>query len=160
TVYFELTFAWAAEEAETATLALQVGPALHEAATLISQMGQFDLEPAFLRRRAPTKDFEDQPGAVEHLGVPRLLQVTLLHGRQRAVADDDAGLKRLHEAGDLIDLAGPDVSCRANFVERNDASFDHIEVDGSRQPDRLLQPRLRRTLVERPRCVAASLHAP
>ena len=68
-------------------------------------MRQFDLQRAFLGLGATAEDFEDQPGAVEHLGVPGLLEIALLDRRQRAVHHDDADLERSHQAGSLLDLA-------------------------------------------------------
>ena len=51
-VDFQLGFAGAAQEAEAAALPLQVGPGPHQAAALIRQMGQLDLQAAFARARA------------------------------------------------------------------------------------------------------------
>jgi len=48
-------------------------------------MRKFDLQRAFLGLGAAAEDFEDQPGAIENLGVPGLLEIALLDRRQRAI---------------------------------------------------------------------------
>ena len=59
-VRLDLRFARTAEEAEAATLPLKVGPGANQAACLIIQMGQFDLQPALSSRRPLPEDFQDQ----------------------------------------------------------------------------------------------------
>ena len=99
-VGFELRLAGAAEKAEAAALALKMGPRAHQPAFLVGQMRMLDLQRAFARARAASEDFENEPGAVEHLGVPGLFQVALLHRRERAVHHHDAGFERLDEPGE------------------------------------------------------------
>ena len=96
-VGLDLRLAGAAEEAEAAALALEMGPGPHQPALLVVEMGELDLQPPFPRPRALAEDLEDQPGAVEHLGVPRRLEVALLHRRQRMIDDDQPGLLGAHQ---------------------------------------------------------------
>src|SRR5690606_32308507 len=105
-VELDLRLARTAEESAPAALAFEMGPRPHQAALLVGEVRQLYLQPAFPRLRAPPEDLEDQPGAVEHLGVPCLFEVALLHGADGVVDDDETCLRRLDARAKLIHLAG------------------------------------------------------
>ncbi len=83
-VGFQLGFAGAAQADRTTALALQVGPAAHQARGHVLELRQLDLQLAFGAARALRKDVQDQAGAVDHAALQRTLQVALL---DRAQAD-------------------------------------------------------------------------
>ena len=120
-VGLDLGLARAAEKAEAAALALQMGPGPHQPAALVVEMGELDLQGAFAGAGAPAEDFQDQPGAIEHLGVPGLLQIALLHRRQRAIHHHETGLVGLHQARQLLDLALADIGGRPDRRDGDDA---------------------------------------
>ncbi len=88
-VDFELALAGAAQKAEAAALAFEMGPRPHQPRALVGERRQLDLQPAFMGARALAEDFEDQPGAVDDLGLPASLEIALLHRRQCAVDHDE-----------------------------------------------------------------------
>ena len=142
TVGFDLRFAGTAHEAEAAALALEVGPGADETALLVAEMGEIDLKPPFARAGATPENLENQAGAVDHLGVERLLQIALLHRRERGVDDEEADLLGLRQRGELLDLALAHQRRGARRIGRHDHRAADIEIDGPREADRLVEPRL------------------
>ena len=158
-VGLELGLAGAAEKAEAAALALEMGPGAHQPALLISQVRMFDLQRAFAGPRASAENFQDQPGAVDDLGVPGLLQIALLDRRKRAVHHHDAGLERSDQARDLLDLALAEERRGAQRAEHDDAGLRDVEIDGACEADRLVEL-FRRRSVRRHRVRARRAAAP
>ena len=104
-IRFDLRFARTAKEAETAALALQVGPAAHQTPRLIIKVREFNLQSTFGRAGAFAKDFQDQPGAVDYFDLELFLKIALLDGRQRAI-DDDKFAQQVLLSGQVNDLQG------------------------------------------------------
>src|SRR3546814_1169401 len=71
-VGFQLGFTRAAQADRAAALALQVGPAAHQARGHVAQLGQFDLQLALGAARALREDVEDQAGAIDHAPLQHL----------------------------------------------------------------------------------------
>ena len=97
-------------------------------------MRKFDLQRALLGAGAAAEDFEDETGAIEYLGVQRLLQIALLHGRQRVVDDDHFRLRSFDDLGEFLDLAGAEQGSRSRVVDRYDSGMNEVEVDGRARP--------------------------
>src|SRR3954451_9107316 len=105
-------------------------------------MRKLDLERAFPCFGAPAENFQNEPGAIEHLGIPGLLEVALLDGRQRAIHHDKLDRMSADEAQYLLDFALAEISCRPNPGDRRDQGFRDSQIDGARKADRFVKPRL------------------
>ena len=141
-IRLDLGFAGAADEAEAAALALQMGPGPHQARALIVEMREFDLQRAFLGLGAAAEDFQDQPGAIENLGAPGLLEVALLNRRQGAIHHHQFDLVPGDQADDFLDLALAEIGRRPDLADRRNQRIRDRQVDRPRKADGFLQPRL------------------
>src|SRR5580698_8715416 len=109
-------------------------------------MRVLDLQGAFPGTRPPSEDFKYEAGTIDDLGAPRLLQIALLHRRQRTVHYHDASVMSFDDAGNLFDLAFTEIRRRAQRVERHDAGLLDLEIDGARKPDRFVELGFRRAI--------------
>ena len=93
---------------------------------------------------ARTKNFEDEPGAVDDFGLPAPLQIALLHRRQRAVDDDKADLALRDFRAEGINAAAADQGARRGPVEADNLAADDIEIDRAGKADRLVETGIKR----------------
>src|SRR3984893_1659074 len=105
-------------------------------------MRELDLQRTFLGLGAPAENLENQSGAVEHLGVPGLLEIALLDRRQRAIHHDKLDLVPGDQPDDLLDLALAEIGPGTDLAARRDQRIRDREIDGARETGGLLQPRL------------------
>jgi hypothetical protein len=143
-VDLELALARPAEKAEPAALALQMGPRPHEPRALIRQRRQLDLQATLMGMGACPKYFEDEAGAVDHLGLPAPLEVALLHRAYRRVDDDEPHFVVGDESAQGLDIAAAEQRRRHRPGDPHDLGANHLELDRPREPDRLVEARLGR----------------
>ncbi len=149
-VGLDLGLTRAAKEAEAAALALKVGPGPYKTRALVGQPRQFDLQPALARAGPATEDLQDQAGPVDHLGLPRLLQIALLHRREGVVDHHYMGVACAAEGGDLVGLALAEQRSRRDRPEHRDHGVAHVQIERLGETDSLGEALLRRPQVPRP----------
>ncbi|MNT01939.1 hypothetical protein D3C72_1364260 [compost metagenome] len=105
TIGFQLGFTRAAQTDRTTTLALQMGPATHQTGRHMAQLGQLDLQLAFMAARTLGKDVQDQTGTVDHPALQETFQIAFLTRAQRVVDQDQICAGCFSGGLDLIQLA-------------------------------------------------------
>lgn len=109
-------------------------------------MRMLDLERTFAGAGPATENLQDQVGAIQNFCIPGFFQIALLHRRQCAIHDHDAGVEALDETGNLFDLTLAEESCRPQRIEHDDAGLLDVEIDGAGKADRLIELCSRRAL--------------
>jgi hypothetical protein len=105
-------------------------------------MGELDLEPALRGRRPLAEDFEDQPGAVDHLGLGRGLQILLLDRSDRGVDDQKLGRRLLDRRCDRLGLAASEQGRRPSAADLEMEPIGDVDPDRLGEAGGLVQPRL------------------
>ena len=98
-------------------------------------MRQLHLQAAFAGGGPFAEDFENERGAVQHLGVPGLLQIALLHRAKLGVDDDNFRLMQPCQIGDFLDLARTWQRGGNRPGQRRDQRFPDAHTDGGGQAD-------------------------
>ena len=145
-VGFDLRFTRTTHEAGTAALTLKVGPGTNQAALLVIQMGEVDLQRAFLGGGAATEDFEDQARAVNDLCAPFLFEIALLNRGQRMIDDHEACVEFIEQRLHFGDLARPHERGGARLADRDNQALNDGQIDGASKADRLLETRFIRAV--------------
>ena len=110
-VQLYLGLPWAATHTNTAALALQVRPTAHQARTEVLQLGQLDLQLAFVAACTLGKDFQNQQGAVVHRHAHVTLKIALLRGAERLVKQNLGGTMHEGQLFDFVSFTAADKQC-------------------------------------------------
>ena len=144
-VEFELALARPAEKAEPAALAFEMGPRPHQPRALIRQRRQLDLQAALMGLGARPEYFENEAGAVDHLGLPAPFEVALLHRAHRRIDDDQPDAVVGDDCAQALDIAAAEQGRRHRPRNPHNLGADHLEVDRAGEPDRLIEAGVERT---------------
>jgi len=120
-----------------------MGPAPDQAATLIGQGGEFDLQPSFGRSGARAEDFENQTGAIYDLAVPGPLQIALLDRTDCMIEVDQPYGCGFDDALDPLDNAFAKQGGRPQRRIAHDFVVHNFQADRPRKTKRFIKPRMR-----------------
>ena len=133
------------EETKTAALAFEMGPRSNQPRTLVGQRGQFYLQSTFIGTRPRAKNFENQTGAVNNLGLPAPFEIALLHRAQYAIKDNHADCVFADQFPEVFQGPAPKKVAWPRTSESGDLGTDDVQADRSRETDRFLQSSLDQT---------------
>src|SRR6516164_8002774 len=120
-------------------------PGAHQTRALIGQRRQFDLQTALMGARPFAEYFEDQPGAVDDLGLPASFEIALLHRAQCGIDNDETDVVFADQHTEFFDGATAQKTARTRPADTGDLGADHIQTDRLREADRFFQASLCRT---------------
>jgi hypothetical protein len=105
----------------------------------VLELGQLDLQLAFVRPRALREDVEDQPRAVDDAALGEFLEIALLDRAQGVVDQDQVGIERLLLRLQLVGLAGADEITRIRPLDASAQRTNDTGAGRTRQLAEFLQ---------------------
>ena len=130
-VGFQLGFT-RATQTDPAFLSSQVSPATHQAGGQMFQLGQLDLQLAFVGLGTQGKNIEDQGISINHAAGKDFFQIALLAGTQFVIENHNIGLLLTHGGGDFfrLALAGVGGGIRRLALAADDAQYPRTGTGG------------------------------
>ncbi len=89
------------------------------------ELGEFDLQLAFVSARALREDIENQAAAIDHAALEPLFEVALLRRRQVVIEQNQGGARVFHGGGNLFNFARSGESGRIGTLP---AAFDKTQA--------------------------------
>jgi hypothetical protein len=106
-----------------------VGPASDKTGGKVLQLGQLDLQFAFMAFGTEGKDVEDQCRSIDNPAVELAFKIALLGSGDVVIEDDEIRLVHLGDLADLLSLAFAHVERR---IRRLPTTLDNTHHTGSR----------------------------
>jgi hypothetical protein len=103
------------------------------------QLGEFDLQLAFMGTGALREDIENQTGTVEHAALQRALQIALLTWAQGMIEQDELGVVLEYRRADFLELAGTYEMLRISGDALAENKCDRLATRGLHQLFELLR---------------------
>ena len=144
-VGLDLRVAGAAEEAESAALPFEVGPAADQATGLIVEMRKLDLKATLRGGGALSENLQDKPSPIDHFRADLFFQVLLLDRVQRRVDYQEVRVFRLRRCGNLLNLALTEQRGRPHGAHAERLRGDDVDSDRFGKAFRLLDSGVGRT---------------
>ncbi len=116
------------------------------------ELGQFDLQLAFVRTRAQREDVENEAGASDHAALAVLFEIALLHRTQDVVDEDQVGVVDLLDLAQFVDFARTEQETRIRRVGPREQAGDDAGAGRRREFGELVEAR-GRIGIPRPYCL-------
>ena len=119
--------------ADAAAACAKVGPQAREARQLVFELGELHLEAPLVGLRVLGEDVEDQPAAVDDLGVEQAFEGLLLAGRELVVRDEDREAGLALGVEQLLRLALADIPVGVDVAAVLPFGADDFGAGGDRE---------------------------